>query len=326
VGPSGLPIPPGGGVPRPAGAPGGLVVLDWAGFKGAVSWSFDDSQPSHISHYAELQATGVPVTFYISVGTNDEPGFNKTWAQAVKDGHEIGNHAVHHCHSDLSGCSFGRAFGTLAQEVDGCSTYIPAHTPQPATWTAASPFGDAGYDAVARSRFLVNRGVHGGMIGPGDASDPFDLPVHMAASGETAASFDQQIDLAHQDGKWVVFVIHSILPTSVVWYNPVAIGEVTSAMVHGGSMPDVWNDTVVAIAAYWRAQRLLSSITPEMSVVGDARTLTWRWALPAGFPRGRFLRVRVDGGTPTQAGRPLPWDDHGYYEVALDAGALTLAP
>jgi hypothetical protein len=28
----------------------------------------------------------------------------------------------------------------------------------------------------------------------------------------------------------------------------------------------------------------------------------------------------------TQAGAELPWDDHGYYEVSLDVGAVTLSP
>ena len=36
---SGLPIPPGSGVPRPEGMTGGLRVLDWAGFNAAVIFS-----------------------------------------------------------------------------------------------------------------------------------------------------------------------------------------------------------------------------------------------------------------------------------------------
>src|SRR3954453_1126938 len=62
---SGLPVPPGaGGLPRPSGAPGNLRVLDWAGFKSALTYTFDDAQPSQIEHYADLQASGVPLTFF----------------------------------------------------------------------------------------------------------------------------------------------------------------------------------------------------------------------------------------------------------------------
>src|SRR5262245_31865091 len=66
VGASDLPVPPGSGdAPRPSGAAGNLKVLDWAGFKSAVSYTFDDAQPSQIEHYADLQATGVHLTFYV---------------------------------------------------------------------------------------------------------------------------------------------------------------------------------------------------------------------------------------------------------------------
>jgi hypothetical protein len=34
----------------------------------------------------------------------------------------------------------------------------------------------------------------------------------------------------------------------------------------------------------------------------------------------------VDGGKLSPKGKLLKWDDHGYYEIALDAGELTLAP
>lgn len=36
--------------------------------------------------------------------------------------------------------------------------------------------------------------------------------------------------------------------------------------------------------------------------------------------------VRVDGGTLAQGGTPLAWDEHGYYDVALDANSLTRTP
>jgi hypothetical protein len=36
--------------------------------------------------------------------------------------------------------------------------------------------------------------------------------------------------------------------------------------------------------------------------------------------------VTVDGGTLSQGGDALVWHDRGYYEIALDAGTLTLSP
>ena len=321
--PSGLPEPATSGVAKPSGTAGNLTVLNWAGFKAAVSWTFDDSQPSQIAHYAELAAVGIPVTFYISTGNSSEAGYDATWTQAVADGNEIGNHTVHHCHADLTGCSFGTADATLTQELDDCTSYITQHyAPQTTAWTAASPFGDTGYDSDDMSRFLVNRGVGGGLIGAGDSTDPYNLPIYLAQPNDTAAIFSTQIDAAHTAGKWLILLVHSILPTSDTWYNPVQITDVTGGMSHGQSLPDVWNDSVVNVAAYWRAQKMLAAVTP--STAGGSST--WTWTLPANFPPGKYLRVTVAGGTLTQGSTTLAWDTHGFYEVALDAGTLTLSP
>ncbi len=320
---SGLPTPPGAAnVAEPSGTAGNLTVLPWAAFKAAVSWTFDDSQPSQIAHYAELEAVGVPMTFYISSGNSAEAGYDPTWTQAVKDGHEIGNHTVHHCQANLTGCSFGTPLVSLAVELDQCTAYIPPHTGQSDVWTGASPFGDTGYDTSAETRFFIYRGVGGGTIGPNDATDAFNLPIHLAAAAETAASFNTETDAAESAGRWLIFLIHTILPTTANWYNPVNVTDVTGGMSHGQSLGDVWMDTVASVGAYWRGQKLLSSAVPTTS----GGVTTWSWTLPAHFPPGKYLRVTVGGGTLKQGTQTLTWNAHGYYEVALDAGSLTLSP
>jgi peptidoglycan/xylan/chitin deacetylase (PgdA/CDA1 family) len=319
--PSGLPVGPDRAVPRPSGAPGNLKVLDWAGFKAAVSWTFDDAQPSHIAHYAELEAVGVPMTFYVTTNNDTEPGFADTWQRAVKDGHEIGNHSVHHCHANLTGCTSGRALATLDAELDDANEYIVGHTAQGTVWTAASPFGDGGYDEPARARFFVNRGVPSGTIAPYGDSDPYNLPVHPLVTGETAERMNQVTDAARAGGRWVIFLVHTLLPTGAVWYAPVATTDVTAAMSHGKALADVWTGTLVDVAAYWQGQKIVAGAVPAVA----GTTTTWSWALPPHFPPGKFVRVRVDGGALSQNGKPLTWSEHGYYEVALDAGSLTLS-
>ena len=43
-------------------------------------------------------------------------------------------------------------------------------------------------------------------------------------------------------------------------YQPVAIGEFTASVNHAKSLGDVWIDTVLNVAAYWRAQKMFSAI------------------------------------------------------------------
>jgi len=47
--------------------------------------------------------------------------------------------------------------------------------------------------------------------------------------------------------------------------------------------------------------------------------------LPDHFPAGKYVRVTVTGGTLSQGGKVLPWNDAGFYEVALDPGSLTIS-
>jgi peptidoglycan/xylan/chitin deacetylase (PgdA/CDA1 family) len=324
VAPTVLPVPPGpADVPQPSGAPGNLKVLPWAGFKSAVTYTFDDSQLAQIEHYADIQATGVRTTFFITTSASTgAANYDATFTQAVRDGHEMGNHTVHHCHIDLTGCSNGSATSVDA-ELDDCSNYISGHFGQSGVWTAASPYGDTGWDAPDMSRFFLNRGVGSGMIAPNDGTDPFNLPCHAAVEGETAAMFNTAIDGAESAGRWLIFLVHTIGPTTQNWeYALIDVSVITDSVAHAKMLGDVWMDSMVNVGAYWRAQKVLSAVTPATS--GGAQT--WTWTLPPHFPPGKILRVTVDGGTPSQNGTPLTWDGHGYYEIELDKGSLTLFP
>jgi hypothetical protein len=324
-----LPTPPGDHIPRPSGRPENLRVLDWAGFRGAVSYTFDDSQPSQIEHYAELQAAGVPMTFYLSSGWADtSPLYEATWRRAVRDGHEIGNHTVHHCMADLTGCAAGTPLADPLAEIDVNTAYITEHTRQRTVPTMASPFGDANWDAIARQRVFLHRDVFQGLVAPNDNTDPFHLPCFMAGAPEFGGIDDQQstfdglIDTSRTTDTWVIFLFHTIFPTTNNWFGPVDIGAITGSMQHARSLRDVWIDTMLEVGAYWRAQKLFSALTP----ITIGPVTIWTWRLPDHSPRGKFLRVQVDGGTLHQLRGPLIWNRHGYYEVSLDAGVLILTP
>jgi peptidoglycan/xylan/chitin deacetylase (PgdA/CDA1 family) len=330
---SGLPVPPGvANVARPGGVPGRLKVLDWAGFKSAVSYTFDDGQPSQIEHYAELQATGVRLTFFVnSAGAPSPADVVSTFSRAVRDGHEIGNHTAHHCHADADGTLYNAGAdghrsacpgASAGAELDDCTAFITRSLGAAHVWSTAWPFGDAGFAAAASARFFLNRGTTPGTVAPNDDTDPFNLPMWGPAENDTVDKFDVAVDGARAGGRWVIMLLHSLAPTTSPWYATVDVSTVTGSIAHAKSLGDVWIDTMANVGAYWRAQKLLSSVSPIIT----RGSQVWMWRLPEHFPPGKYLRVTVDGGTLTQRGRTLAWDSHGYYEVELDAGSLTLAP
>ena len=83
-------MPPGASnVPKPSGTPGNITVLNWAGFKAAVTYSFDDDNDSQISNYSMLKAAGGQYTFFLWTGRLQAQ--NAIWKTAMADGHEISN-------------------------------------------------------------------------------------------------------------------------------------------------------------------------------------------------------------------------------------------
>jgi hypothetical protein len=242
--------------------------------------------------------------------------------QIAKDGHEIGNHTTHHCHAKADGTLQSCATATAGDDFDSCTSLITSTLGVSHVWSAASPYGDTGYSAPASERFFLNRGVWGGSVGPNDNSDPFNLPVWGPNENDTVTPFNTVIDSAHAAGKWVIVLLHSIAPTTNRWFATVDISSITGSISHAKSLGDVWLDTMTNVGAYWRAQTLFAGLKPAIS----GTTQTWSWTLPPHFPTGKFLRVKVDGGTLSQAGKTLVWDEHGYHEVALDGGSLTLSP
>jgi peptidoglycan/xylan/chitin deacetylase (PgdA/CDA1 family) len=306
--PCGLPELGGAAIPKPSGKAGNLAILNWAGFKGAVSYTFDDANSSQVANYSSLNDLGVRMTFYLV--TNKPEASDRAWQQALKDGHELGNHTVSH-----------RRIGSPA-EIDGATAFFQKEFGQ-RPWTMAAPYGDATYSALAASRFLVNRGVGNGLIMPNDASNPFNLPCYVPPQGATAANdFNPQIDSAERAGGWRVVLVHGFKGGHDSAYQPVSLDEFVIGVQHARSLGDLWIDSVVNVGAYWRAQKMFSAVSP--TTAGDE--ITWKWTLPANFPPGKCLRATVDGGTLSQFGATLPWNGHGYYEVSLDAGSLTLAP
>ena len=303
-----LPDPPGAAdLPRPSGAAGNITVLDWAGFKGAVSYTFDDSNSSQLMHYAELQALGVPVTFYM--WTARPAASDPIWATVLKDGHEIGNHSEMHVSN-----------GT-GEDLDAATAFITSKWGV-VPWTMAAPNGAPVYTTLAKGRFFINRGTKNSIVLPNDKSDPFTLPCYYPPEGAAASVLDEQVDSARAAGGWRIFLIHGFTGGSDRAFKPVPFKTFADDVKHTKALGDMWIDRVDMVGAYWVGQKVFSQSTP--STAGAEKT--WKWTLPDHFPPGRVLRVTVPGGKLTQGGAELPWDGHGYYEVALDAGSVTLAP
>jgi hypothetical protein len=283
-------------------------VLNWAGFKAAVSYNFDDANSSQVSNYATLNGLGVHFTLYL-IG-NKVAASQATWAQAAKDGHELGNHTQDHNSVTAQNVDQG-------QQTIETDFAVKIHT-------MAAPNGTTGYDAFAQTRYLLNRGVANGLMMPGNetAPSPFNTYCYIPPTGASASAFNSEVDSARSSGGWRVILVHGFTGGTDGAYQPVDLTQYVSAVNYAKSFPDLWIDTMMNVGAYWRGQNAFNMAT--MATAGSNQT--WTWTLPPNFPPGKYLRVTVSGGTLKQNGTTLAWDSHGYYEVSLDDGSVTLSP
>jgi peptidoglycan/xylan/chitin deacetylase (PgdA/CDA1 family) len=329
VGASGYPAAGASGQAKPTGSGTTVTVLPWADFKGAVSFTFDDANQTQIDNYPALQkqndkGNNVRYTFYLITGKTTEMA-SSVWPQALKDGHELANHTKSHLQTgDVA---------TLGADADAAETFLRS-TFGVTAYSLAAPYGTATYQSVAVGRFLTSRGVGDGGIAMTDnpdntatpsSSPKFNLPCYIPAAGASAAEMEASLNTTVSAGKWKTMLVHGFSGGSDGAYQPVDIKEFTATVAWAKAQGTIWLDSVVNVSAYWIAGYKFSKIAPTTS--GNDKTWTWKTSdFSDHFPPGKYLRVKTDGGTLKQGNTTLTWDEHGYYEVSLDAGALTLSP
>jgi hypothetical protein len=211
----------------------------------------------------------------------------------------------------------------VAAELDDCTADLKATYGLEGVYSMAAPYGDGNWAQPASTRFLINRGVNDIVAGiaPNSNIDPFNLPCHLGPPNEPAVGgLNVVTDSVRTNKSWRITLNHSFGGDG--GHNPTPVAEVVAALTYARDVGDVWVDTVTNIGAYWRAQKLVTNATPVTSGTSQTRS----WTLPSNFPPGKYVRVKVDGGTLKQGSTVLEWDDHGYYEVALDFGSVTLSP
>lgn len=289
------------GVAQPSGAVGGLKVLDWAGFKGAASFTFDDNTPSQMDNYAQLKATGGRFTWFVVgnfLGSNaaEIARFKATQA----DGMEVANHTFSH-----------QSAGSLADLMQN-QNYINTNFGVNAN-SMAAPNCAAAWATVAPNLLFQNRGPCGAPIntiraGAADNTSPFAIPAYLPAANEAAGT----MSAALVDGQWRVYVIHGFDNRNGT-FQPIPIANVTGA-ISTAVTRGFWVEGMSNIGAYWQGQKLISA----------AATTSATWTKPARFPANMCLRITTTGGTVTQKGQVIPWDAHGYYQIGLDAGEVTI--
>jgi peptidoglycan/xylan/chitin deacetylase (PgdA/CDA1 family) len=229
------------------------------GKKAALSLTFDDARPSQIdTGMPILDKYGVKATFYISPDNLEDR--LEGWRQAVKKGHEIGNHTM--THPCTGNYAFSRenaledyTLGRMAREIDDASGVILEKLgvrPKSFAYPCGQTFVGRGQDVksyvpLVAERFLTGRGWLGE-----DANDPAfgDLAqlLAMESDGKTFEQLKPIVDKAVEEGRWLIFCGHEIGQGG---YQTTLTGALEKLCQYAlDPARGIWIDTVGNIAGY----------------------------------------------------------------------------
>jgi peptidoglycan/xylan/chitin deacetylase (PgdA/CDA1 family) len=290
-----------------------LKVLPWNGYKGAVSLTFDDGDPSQNDvALPELDRRKIRATFFL---ISTRLGNTESWKKAAAAGHEIGSHSANHKNPaqfkpDEEDAEVIAAAKSLEQTF---GHLIPSF---------AYPFSavTAGLRMRIEKVHLLARGGGGNPIPLEPEPDWLNLPSQATLTEGKLETYQGWIDTALQKGAWSIFMIHGLEGTP--WgYSPIKKATFSGILDHLKDK-DVWVAPFGEVGAYWKAQKVLEKVKGTAAAGG----LKWEWKVPPLFPKGVLLKMKIDPAKQElrQKDVAIKPDAKGSCTFKFDEGALVL--
>ena len=298
-----------------------LRIIPWNNHAAALSLTFDDSRPVHLDVVIpELNKRHLQATFFLIVSKTtrlDE------WRKAQAQGHEIGNHSVCHEHAaDLSQES-------EELQVEDAKKFLDSNF-RSDIMTFAYPYTEVSPGLL----FWVKKYDFAARGGRGDSSllyiksdvqpDWFNLPSQPSYTSYDISVYKGWVDKDMSLSAWTTLQIHGIGDPST-GYEPIPSNTFVELLdyLRTAETRGLWIAPFGEVAAYFRAQKILEAVQPQVAR-GETR-LTWQ--VPTPFPHGVVLKVGLNGSTRVrlyQTGHELHRNHEGLYPVAFDSRELVM--
>ena len=252
------------------------------GYRGALSLTFDDGMPSHVSAVIPgLDDRGLRATFYVSPsGREDDPTLQWTWWEglarfesAFASGHEIGDHTIAHpCSLNIdTDRMWGRVGRNLANwslsriEADIVEAEMRFDRAFPSRGSASFAYpcyeSDVGRGASRVSytpfvaRMFVAARAGGSELRGELANDPSCADLHrltsFPAEGRSAAWLNELTGTAVELGRWAIFTFHGVDEGHL----SIAAHELVAFLDHLALRRDeIWIAPVREVAAWIRSK------------------------------------------------------------------------
>jgi peptidoglycan-N-acetylglucosamine deacetylase len=188
----------------------------------AVSLTYDDGLVSQLDNALPvLKEHGVKGTFFLSGAALTDAALGGRWKQAVKDGHELGCHTIHHA-CDMKhefvrkGYSLqDYSFQRMREELEENKRIINGYGYKPKDYVFAYPCGESAlgpgmaqsYKPLIAEMFIAARGVTGKYAEAGKF-DLMETPCFEAPV--TVEGLISLVEKAKEKKSWAIILFHGV--------------------------------------------------------------------------------------------------------------------
>jgi peptidoglycan/xylan/chitin deacetylase (PgdA/CDA1 family) len=293
-----------------------LKVVPWNGHKAATSLTFDDGDPIHLDVVIpELNHRQLHGTFFLIANKIDR---KDEWRQAIKAGHEIGNHTLDHLHANTLTPRDENAQVVGAQNVLQKEFGVPLYS-------FAYPFTEItpGLKGWVEKTSFIARGGTDALVSPQDKTiDWFNIPARVTLTTLPFETYQGWINQDAQYGDWLVWMIHGIEGTPWGW-EPISHKMFMQILDYLQSK-DIWIGTFTEIGSYLRAWQSFDAAIIQVS----GSEAVYRWVVPEHCPMNVQLKVCfAQGDSPVQVwqnDQQVVPDVRRNYAILFNRGQLSL--
>ena len=242
-------------------------IATWYGFSPcAVTFTFDDGAPSHITDVAPLfDSYGYKASFYLV--TNWNPNWT-AFTTMADNGHEIGSHSKTHGQNMT---------GEEASSKQTIEQNIPNHS----CLTVAYPNCNVPNETAVLQNYIGGRICNGSwqglsdIMGKNGPDNWAKVPAILTGSTGTfnaASKFTDAMDGARQTNGWVMFLTHGLQGKNNgnATYSPTDINAIEGAL-RWAKQNEIWVTSFCNAAMYCK-ERMSSEFT---ETARDASSITY---------------------------------------------------
>ena len=258
-------------------------VKKWNGKDAAISFTFDDGDISQATDVLNLlNERGIKGTFFL-IGNQIQ--YLDEWKEALRKGHEIGNHSLSHLTPDkwIDASEISEICGAQVKLSEAFNTDVLSFA-YPYTFVT-----DDMVEILEKTHLSARAGISETTYMK-VTDDPmwYKLPSQIAFSYLRFQDYKKWMDETFKNEAWTILQFHALEGTDN-GYQPIR-KDLFARILDYANQENVWVAPFGKISAYWRAQKEIE----KANVKESENEIIIDWEVPAVLPGNTYVLMELE--------------------------------